>query len=447
MRFPPLPTRRCVAPMRSTTYQLRALFPLVAESPITAGGMLLGTDEFGAAWHFDAFRYYEADIVQDPNVAIIGSIGAGKSGLVIEHGWRQLAFGRWWWVVDSKPQKLPDGTQRSQYHKVSWAYNEATEAYAALVGDTPENLGLAYCEPIMLTPGGYLTVNPLDAVGGRDQMLEDVLAISLRRGLRPKEQTAVRVALASAERTESPDPPTLAAVAVALLDPEPSAGEEDYLDDDELRAIGQEAGHALLGLAKGPLRGMFDGQTSLALRTAAACPLRILDLSALHNRQAEGLVMMLADRWFQADIDSRLGQGIYTLEEAWKPLASLAAAVDHQARYKFARGAGVSYEAVFHRMSDLNAAGPEGSRTRELVQGLLADSATRIVFRQRSDQLPRLKEMLGLTEQAVGRIKRLHRGQAFWAPGDRWTIVTHRLASTEIELVNTDHAMRGEEDE
>src|SRR5439155_2463423 len=101
MRFPPLPTRRCVAPMRSTTYQLRALYPLVAESPIAAGGVLLGTDEFGAAWHFDAFRYYRADVVQDPNVFVAGSIGAGKSGLVIEHGWRQLAFGRWWWVVDS----------------------------------------------------------------------------------------------------------------------------------------------------------------------------------------------------------------------------------------------------------------------------------------------------------------------------------------------------------
>ena len=447
MRFPPLPTRRCVAPMRSTTHQLRALYPLVAEAPITAGGVLLGMDDDGAAWHFDPFRYYNAQMVQDPNVALIGSIGSGKSTLVSLHGWRQLAFGRFWWVVDSKPQKLADGTKRSQYHQLAWAYNWAQETYAESVGDSMENLGLAYCEPIMVQPNGWLTVNPLDAVEGPDQMLEDVLAISLRRGLRPKEQTAVRVALASAEREEAPDPPTLSGVAVALLDPEQDAGEEDYLDDDELRTVGQEAGHALLGLAKGPLRGMFDGQTTPALRDAASCPVRILDLSALHNRQAEGLVMMLADRWFQADIDKSRGQGIYVLEEAWKPLASLAVATDHQARYKFARGSGVSYWAVIHRLSDLNSTGPEGSRTRGLVQGLLADSATRIVFRQRSDQLALTKDMLGLTERAIEHIKRLRRGQAFWAVGDRWSIVTHRVASTELDLVNTDHAMRGEEDE
>jgi len=445
MRFPALPTRRCVAPMRSTTHQLRALYPLVAEAPITAGGVLLGEDQFGAAWHYDAFAYYGAQLVQDPNVFVAGAIGAGKSTLVTIHAWRQLAFGRWVWIVDSKPQILADGTKRSQYHQLAEAFNRAQEAYAAAVGDTVENLGLAFCEPIMLTPGGWLTVNPLDAPEGRDQMLEDVLAISLRRGLRSKEQTAVRVALGSAERAAAPDAPTLSGVAVALLAPAPSAGEAVYLSDDELRAVGQEAGHALLGLAEGPLRGMFDGQTSPALRDAAAAPVRILDLSALHNRQAEGLVMMLADRWFQADIDGGHGQGIYVLEEAWKPLASLAVAVDHQARYKFARGSGVSYWAVIHRLSDLHATGPEGSRTRELVQGLLADSATRIVFRQRSDQLPATREMLGLTDRAMQHVGRLRRGQAFWAVGDRWSIVTHKVASTELDLVNTDHAMRGEE--
>lgn len=447
MKFPPLPTRRCVAPMRSTTHQLRALYPLVVEAPLTTGGVLLGVNPDEAAWHFDAFRLYQAGVVQDPSVFVLGAIGSGKSSLVVEHAWRQLNFGRWAWLVDSKPQKLADGTKRSQYHQLSWAYNWAIEEWARRLGDTLENLGLAYCQPIMVMPNGYLTVNPLDAVEGRDQMLEDVLAISLRRGLRPKEQTAVRVALESAERAEAPDPPTLSGVAVALLDPEQDAGTDNYLDDDELRDVGQEAGHALLGLAKGPLRGMFDGQTSPALRDTASCPVRILDLSAIHNRQAEGLVMMLADRWFQADIDKSHGQGIYVLEEAWKPLASLAVATDHQARYKFARGSGVSYWAVIHRLSDLNSTGPEGSRTRELVQGLLADSGTRIVFRQRSDQLARTKDMLGLTDRAIEHIKRLRQGQAFQTVGDRWSVVTFRLTAEELAIANTDHAMIGEEEE
>lgn len=445
--FAGLPARSVVPVMRSTTTQLRALYPVPVEPPSRAGGVPLGETSYGGGYEFDAFRAYRAQEVQDPNVFVAGAIGAGKSTLVTIHSWRQLAFGRWVWIVDSKPQILADGSRRSQYHQLAEGFNVAQELYAERIGDAMENLGLAYCEPVLLAPGGRLCVNPLEAPKERDQMIEDVLAITLRRALYPKEQTAVRVALASAEGVSAPEPPTLAAVAVALLAPEAGAGEPVFLDDDELRDVGQDAGHALLGLVEGPLRGMFDGQTSAELREGSYAPLRILDLSALHSKQALGLVMMLADRWFQADIASHHGQGIYVLEEAWKPLASLAVAADHQARYKFARGSGVSYWAVIHRFSDLLAAGAEGSRVRALVQGLLADSSTRVVFRQRSDQLAATQDLLGLTARAMAHVARLRRGEAFWAVGDRWVRVMHRVASTEADLVNTDHAMKGEEEE
>lgn len=429
-----------VPAMRSTTGQLRSLYPFVAQSSVPGGGVLIGTDAYGAPFFYDGFRAYNSGVVQDANVCVLGSLGTGKSSLVTTYIWRQLSFGRWAHIIDVKPQRLADGTVRSQYTQLADAWNRAVEAYCARVGDTSENLGLVYVEPVVLVPGGHLRVNPLDAAQGRGQVLEDVVAAEMRRALRPQELTALGIALTAAESRAGTEPPTLVDIHQALLSPELgiAEGPPHYLSDDELRDVGMEPGHALLHLTSGPLRGMFDGQTTPSLRPRIRPPLRILDLSALHGNQGLGVLMMLADTWFQSDIGT---QGIYVLEEAWRVLASLSVAESHQARYKLSRAAGVSYWAITHRFSDLRAVGDEGSRGRALVEGLLADSATRIVYRQPSDQLEETQRLLGLTNRARDHIGRLVRGQGFWAVGNRWFIVNHHLGETEKAMVNTDHAM------
>ena len=59
--------------------------------------------------------------------------------------------------------------------------------------------------------------------------------------------------------------------------------------------------------------------------------------------------------------------------------------------------------AVLHRLSDLSAAGPEGSEQQRLSEGLLADAETRVLFGQAPAEAERAGDLLGLTrtEQAL----------------------------------------------
>ena len=50
-----------------------------------------------------------------------------------------------------------------------------------------------------------------------------------------------------------------------------------------------------------------------------------------------------------------------------------------------------------HRLSDLQAGGAAGSHERALVEGLLADAETRVIYRQATDQLHWTCDTLRLT--------------------------------------------------
>ena len=62
-----------------------------------------------------------------------------------------------------------------------------------------------------------------------------------------------------------------------------------------------------------------------------------------------------------------------TLDEAWAVLSHLATARWLQATFKLSRAYGVANVAVVHRLSDLKAAGQDGSQEQRLAEGLLAD--------------------------------------------------------------------------
>ena len=53
---------------------------------------------------------------------------------------------------------------------------------------------------------------------------------------------------------------------------------------------------------------------------------------------------------------------------------------------------------VLHRISDLRAAGDEGTRQQRLAEGLLADASTTIVYRQHAQEIPLTTDALGLSE-------------------------------------------------
>jgi hypothetical protein len=94
-----------------------------------------------------------------------------------------------------------------------------------------------------------------------------------------------------------------------------------------------------------------------------------------------------------------------------------------------------------HRLSDLAAAGAAGSRERELAEGLLHDASTRVIYRQVPDNVPRTREVLGLSSVEAELLPELDDGVGLWKVGSRSFLVQHRLSSIEMPLVDTDGAI------
>ena len=92
-------------------------------------------------------------------------------------------------------------------------------------------------------------------------------------------------------------------------------------------------------------------------------------------------------------------------------------------------------------MSDLKAAGAEGSEQQRLAEGLLSDSETRVVYGQPPAELDKAAELLGLTSTEAALLPQLPRGLALWKVGMRSFLVEHRLGRHEQVIVDTDGRM------
>jgi type IV secretory pathway VirB4 component len=399
---------------RATTAHLQALYPFVAEGGLGERGVYIGRDLFGGAFVYDAWELYGAGALTNPNMVVLGQIGRGKSSFVKSLVWRQQVFGRQAWVVDPKGE-----------------YGPLAEA----AGTTP----------LRITPGGSVRLNPLQTPGhdgdGRRRQAEllcSLAAASLGRSLSPAERTAAELAMATvASRTSDP---TLPAVVDALLVPERAAADSVHSDVTTLAADGRQVALELRRLVRGDLAGMFDGPTSPGIDLAGH--LVVIDLSALYASPALGLLMTCATAWLQAALQHDDGvRRLVVVDEAWAILSNLAIARWLQAGFKLARAFGAANVAVVHRLSDLRAAGAEGSEQQRLAEGLLADSETRVIFGQPPSEVAAATDLLGLTSTEADLLPRLPRGVALWKVGPRAFLVEHRLGRHEARLVDTDRRM------
>ncbi|MDQ6614943.1 MAG: ATP-binding protein [Actinomycetota bacterium] len=405
---------------RATTAHLQALYPFVAEGGLGDRGVYIGRDLFGGAFTYDAWELNGAGVLTNPNMVVLGQIGRGKSSFVKSLVWRQQVFGRQAWVVDPKGE-----------------YGPLAEAAGAT--------------SLRMAPGGSVRLNPLQAPGrgapdadGPDvlrrqaELLCSLAAGSLGRTLLPNERTAAELAMATvAGRTAEP---TLPAVVDAMLVPDAEAARSVHTDVAALAADGRSVALELRRLVRGDLAGMFDGPTSEGIDLSSH--LVVIDLSALYASPALGLLMTCATAWLQATLhnDDRVHR-LVVIDEAWAVLANLAIARWLQAGFKLARAFGVANVAVVHRLSDLRAAGAEGSEQQRLAEGLLADSETRVIFGQPPSEVESATDLLGLTSTEADLLPRLPRGVALWKVGQRAFLVEHRLGRHEARLVDTDRRM------
>jgi hypothetical protein len=186
---------------------------------------------------------------------------------------------------------------------------------------------------------------------------------------------------------------------------------------------------------------MFDGPTSPGIDLTG--PLVVLDLSTLFASPALGILMTCATAWLQAALTAREGsKRLVIVDEAWAILHDLATARWLQAAFKLSRAFGVANIAVVHRLSDLRAAGRDGSSEQRLAEGLLADSETRVIFGQPHSEAADAGALLGLTATERELLPQLPRGVALWKVGERSFLVEHAVGTMEAALVDTDAAMQ-----
>ena len=400
---------------RTTTAHVQAAYPFVAEGGLGGRGAYIGRDVYGGSFCYDPWELY-GRVLTSPNAVVIGIVGRAKSSLIKTYVLRQVVFGRQAWIVDVK----------GEYEPLAEAMGVRTVA---------------------LAPGGHIRLNPLTRhgdAGYRLNLLYSVAAAALERPLTPEEKRAAQEALNVLDRRGDHEP-TLPGVVDVLIHSPAELADALAMEPAELATTTRPMAFALDQLCTGNLRGMFDGPTTPGLDLDA--PLVVLNLRAVLNTHttALGILMTCATAWLQAMIeaetDERSAKRIVVVDEGWRILSSLGIGEWLQQSFKLSRALGTQNIVVLHRLSDLRAAGAEGSRELRLAEGLLADAETKICYAQPPDQVPQARELLGLTDTEAELLPHLRRGWALWKIGQRSFLVQHRLSSLEREFVDTDARM------
>jgi type IV secretory pathway VirB4 component len=401
---------------RATTRHAQALYPFITAGGLGGRGAFVGRDSSGGAFCFDPWRLYGEGTLDDPNAIVLGKLGQGKSALVKTLLWRMLLFGRRAFVLDVKRE-----------------YGPLCEA----VGVTP----------VSLEPGGGVRLNPLAARPEEHAQLDLLRAVAvtaLGEPLNQVEAGALREAL-RVVRVASGEEPTLPAIVALLFAPVSAMADSLQTTAAHLASDARRVALALQDLCEGPLKGMFDGPTTPGLDLDAR--LLVLDLHAVRDSPAVGILMACASAWISALL-ARTAQRpgrerlINVADESWKIVQHAGLGEWFQSNFKLARQFGVMNLVVLHKLADLHGAGDAGSRAARIAEGLVADASTRIVYHQDESQVPLTRTLLGLSSAEAELLSMLGPGQALWRVGGRSFVVAHHRSRIETRFTNTDTGMR-----
>jgi type IV secretory pathway VirB4 component len=405
---------------RATTATLQSIYPFVAEGGLGGRGVYIGRDLYGGSFAYDPFSLYEQRLLTNPNMLVIGEVGSGKSSLVKSYLHRQSLFGRIPWISDPKGE------------------------YGLLA----HQLGVM---PIQLRPGGDVRVNPIAAREDWESQLSLLQAIgasALSRPLEPEERGGLREALRALESRAGET--TIPRVVELLLRPTTEMAERIATTPPRLAMGVRGVALGLQRLCEGELRGMFDGATTPGLQLDGRAV--SMDLSAFYDSSALAIVMTCGAAWQRMTMarahivadatGAPTPKFINVFDEAWRALSVVGVGEWLQDAFKKSRSYGLQNIVVMHRLSDLAAAGDSGSREVALAEGLLHDAQTRVIYRQVEDEVPRAREVLGLTSLEAELLPDLEPGVALWKVGTRSFLVQHRVSAIEAALVDTDGRMR-----
>jgi hypothetical protein len=389
--------------------------------------VLIGRDVYGGPFVIDPWLLYQEGRLHDPNLLILGRQDFGKSTLVKTLAFRQRLFGRRVEVTDPKGE-----------------YDRLIRALGGVV--------------LRLEPGGAIQLNPLERIGSAEQrqaLLHAVARAILFRPLHQYEAVGLTAALAAVDDRSGGRQVCIPDVVTELRDPTEQTAGEMNVPVRRARYELRDCSLALHRLCSGPLRGMFDGPTNTGEATwdAPAISLNISQLGGLAlDDTAIAITMICATAFLDAKRRQRTRlayergeepeRTIRSNDEGWRILSVPGLAEYYQRSFKLSRETGVQNVLVVHRFSDLSAVGDEGSRLQQLAEGVVSETATRVVYRQAERDLELTAEVLGLSDEeqhVVG--SRLGQGEALWRLEGRSFRVRHLISSVEWPLIQTDRAM------
>lgn len=419
---------------QATTAHVPSIYPFQASDGLGMAGVYIGEDaQTRSAWCFDPFELYAREVITSPNMLVVGQIGSGKSTAVKTLVYRSVGLlgngyggGRWVAIIDPK----------SEYRPLAEALN---------------------LRQLHLYPGGRVRLNPLDAGPGvsdeeelvvrRTEIMAALGSALVRRDLSPTEEAALSIAVRALTAAEaSSSPPTIATLISLLANPTVDMMSRlGVADRDGFVTATLDLRHGLESLTQGRLSGMFDGESTEPPRWDRNGV--VIDVSSVFgDDRAFELVMIAVTGWLQSLLACPPGPEVprrmQVLEEIWALLGSKRVASYYQTCQKLARAYGVCNIAVAHRISDLKAQSDDGTAAAKISTGILADTETRVLFRQPNDQVPEATAMLNLSPAQARRLPFLPKGRALWQVGPNVTAeIAHRVATSEREMCWTDSAL------
>ncbi|MEP9383335.1 ATP-binding protein [Nocardioides sp. KR10-350] len=408
---------------QDTSATLAGAYPFLAEGGLGSEGVFVGQDLYsGSSFVYDPWVLYARGLITAPNLVLAGIVGSGKSSLAKSLYTRSIPFGRRVYVP---------GDPKGEHTPVA----EAVGGKAIALGHGMPNRLNPLDEGHR--PSGLDDVQWASQVTSRRRDLIGALAETvLDRRLTPLEHTAVDLAL---DRTvHSTDVPVLPMVVDHLLAPDRSDDHDGRLTED-----GRLVGHAMRRLVAGDLAGLFDGPSTVSFDPSL--PMISLDLSRVaENATLISVLMTCASAWMESALmDPSGGQRWVVYDEAWRLMSHPALLRRMDAHWRLARHYGIANMLIFHKLSDLDNVGDQGSAMRALASSLLANAETRIVYRQESDQLGPTSAALGLTGTEQALIPTLGTGQGLWRIKHRSFVVQHQMHPAELALFDTTGRMIG----
>jgi hypothetical protein len=406
---------------QDTSATLAGAYPFLAEGGMGSAGVFVGQDLYSSgSFVYDPWELYRQGVITAPNIVLAGIVGSGKSSLAKSLYTRSIPFGRRVYIPGD-----PKGEHT---------------AIAEAVGGKAIVLGHGMMNRLNPLDEGFRPSNVSDEewvtqVASRRRDLIGALAETiLGRALSPLEHTAIDIALRASVAAATV--PVLPMVVDRILTP-------DKDQDGRLAEDGRLLGHGLRRLVSGDLAGLFDGPSTV--KFDPSLPMISLDLSRVaENSALISVLMTCSSAWMEsALLDPAGGQRWVIYDEAWRLMQFPALLRRMDAQWRLARHLGIANMLIFHKLTDLDNVGDQGTAMRALASSLLANAETRIIYRQEADQLGTTAKTLGLTGTERDLLPGLGLGQGLWRIKERSFVVQHQLHPNELAAFDTNSRFLG----